>query len=206
MRALFILFFVLIGTFSLLAQEEVKRGTLEGVVAAADSGELLQTATIQLLQLPDTVYKAGVASDMHGAFTVVAPAASYILRVSYLGYITADKVVTVTAKKRTDVGRIALKPDAVVLKGAEITAEVPPITISEDTTVYNTAAFRVPAGSMLEELIKKYPGVEVADDGTIKVNGKTVSRILMKGKDFFGTDKDMALKNIPVDVVDKVKF
>ena len=206
MRALFILFFVLIGTFSLLAQEEVKRGTLEGVVAAADSGELLQTATIQLLQLPDTVYKAGVASDMHGAFTVVAPAASYILRVSYLGYITADKVVTVTAKKRTDVGRIALKPDAAVLKGAEITAEVPPITISEDTTVYNTAAFRVPAGSMLEELIKKYPGVEVADDGTIKVNGKTVSRILMKGKDFFGTDKDMALKNIPVDVVDKVKF
>ena len=203
LSAFFLLFIVL---FQSAAQEQVKRGTLEGVVMAADSGELLQTATLQLLALPDTVYKAGVASDIHGAFTIVAPEASYILRVSYVGYHTTDKVVKVEAKKRINVGKIMLKPDAVMLKGAEVTAEVPPITISEDTTVYNTAAFRVPAGSMLEELIKKYPGVEVADDGTIKVNGKTVSRILMKGKDFFGTDKDMALKNIPVDVVDRVKF
>ncbi len=206
MRALLVISFIIASISSVFAQKETKSGTLEGVVSAADSGELLQTASLQLLQLPDTVYKAGVASDMHGAFTIVAPAASYILRVSYIGYITADKVVKIEPKKRINIGKIELEPDAVVLKAAEITAEVPPITVLEDTTVYNTAAFRVPAGSMLEELIKKYPGVEVADDGTIKVNGKTVSRILMKGKDFFGTDKDMALKNIPVDVVDKVKF
>lgn len=199
-------FLFLFIAFSVVAQEQPKRGTLEGVVAAADSGELLQTATLQLLSLPDTLYKAGVASDIHGAFTVVAPADTYILRVSYVGYITTDKVVKVEPPKRVNVGKILLKPDAVMLKGAEVSAEVPPITVSEDTTVYNTAAFRVPAGSMLEELIKKYPGVEVSDDGTIKVNGKTVSRILMKGKDFFGNDKDMALKNIPVDVVDRVKF
>jgi hypothetical protein len=93
-----------------------------------------------------------------------------------------------------------------VLKEALVTADVPPVTMAEDTMVYNSAAYRVPAGSMLEELLKKYPGVEVADDGTIKVNGKTVNRILMKGKDFFGTDKNMALKNIPAEVVDKVKF
>lgn len=206
MKSFTLILFTLFATFFCVAQENVKKGTLTGVVAAADSSEPLQTATLQLLSLPDTVYKTGVASDLHGAFTIAAPPASYILRISYVGYVTTDKIVKIEEKKKTDVGRVLLKPDAVLLKGAEITAEVPPITISEDTTVYNTAAFRVPAGSMLEELIKKYPGVEVGDDGSIKVNGKTVSRILMKGKDFFGTDKDMALKNIPVDVVDKVKF
>ncbi len=206
MRILSFILFAVFATCFAVAQDDVKRGTIEGVVVAEDSGELLQTATLQLLALPDTIYKTGVASDHRGAFTVVVPAASYILRVSYVGYITTDKKVVVEPKKKIDLGRIVLKPDAVLLKGAVVTAEVPPITVSEDTTVYNTAAFRVPAGSMLEELIKKYPGVEVADDGTIKVNGKTVSRILMKGKDFFGTDKDMALKNIPVDVVDRVKF
>ena len=188
------------------AQEQVKKGTLQGVVVDADSKEVLQSATLQLLALPDTVYKAGVASDVDGRFTIVAPVAKYILRVSYVSYRTLDKVVTVTEGKRVDIGTIQLKPDAIALKGAEISVEVPPVTVNEDTTVYNTAAFRVPAGSMLEELIKKYPGVEVGDDGTIKINGKTVSRILMKGKDFFGNDKDMALKNIPVDVVDRVKF
>lgn len=189
------------------AQEnKVKKGTLSGEVRSSESGEPLLTASLQLLALPDTIYKTGAASDMHGAFSLVAPASTYILRVSYVGYIPVDKKVTVVEGKNINIGRVELQPDAVLLKGAVVTAEVPPITVSEDTTVFNTAAFRVPAGSMLEELIKKYPGVEISDDGTIKVNGKTVSRILMKGKDFFGTDKDMALKNIPADVVDKVKF
>lgn len=206
MKRIYILLLMLLPLFVMAQQQTVKKGTLTGVVADADNNEVLQAATLQLLALPDTIYKTGVASEMNGKFTIIAPVASYILRVSYVGYLPVDTKVTIVEGKSVDVGRIKLKADVVTLKGAEITAEVPPITVSEDTTVFNTAAFRVPAGSMLEELIKKYPGVEVSDDGTIKVNGKTVSRILMKGKDFFGTDKDMALKNIPVDVVDKVKF
>lgn len=205
MRYFHILVFSLLAIVA-VAQEQEKKGSLNGVVADAETGEALQTAALQLLALPDTVYKTGVATDGHGRFTIVAPVGSYILRATYVGYLSTDKNITVVEGKNTNVGNIALKPDVVLLKGAEITVEVPPVTVLEDTTVFNTAAFRVPAGSMLEELIKKYPGVEVSDDGTIKVNGKTVSRILMKGKDFFGTDKDMALKNIPVDVVDKVKF
>lgn len=205
MRSIIIFIFSIM-TLAALAQEQVKKGTLTGAVIAADTGDALQAAALQLLALPDTVYKAGVASDVQGRFSFVVPTGSYILRTTYVGYLTTDKKVTVTAGKNTDVGKVELNSDVVLLKGAEITAEVPPVTVLEDTTVYNTAAFRVPAGSMLEELIKKYPGVEISDDGTIKINGKTVSRILMKGKDFFGTDKEMALKNIPVDVVDKVKF
>ena len=204
-RFLYILLLFVIAT-GVSAQEKQKRGTLSGAVHSSETGEALPTASMQLLALPDTVYKAGVASDMHGKFSLVAPVASYILRVSYVGFATLDKVVTIVEGKNTDIGKITLVPDAIALKGAEITAEISPVTVNEDTTVYNTAAFRVPAGSMLEELIKKYPGVEISDDGTIKINGKTVSRILMKGKDFFGTDKDMALKNVPADVVDKVKF
>lgn len=205
MKYLYILIFTILSVGA-VAQQQVKKGTLSGAVVDKETGELLQTAAVQLLALPDTLYKAGVASDAHGRFSVVAPAGAYILRATYVGYLPMDKKVTIVEGKNTDIGKLALASDMVMLKAAEITAEVPPVTVQEDTTVYNTAAFRVPAGSMLEELIKKYPGVEVSDDGTIKINGKTVSRILMKGKDFFGTDKDMALKNIPVDVVDKVKF
>ncbi len=206
MRNFLCIFLLMLLATGVSAQNKVKKGTLSGTVHSSETGESLPTASLQLLALPDTVYKTGVASDMHGKFSIVAPVDTYILRVSYVGFVTFDKTVTVAEGKNIDIGKISLKPDAIALKGAEITAEVPPITVNEDTTVYNTAAFRVPAGSMLEELIKKYPGVEISDDGTIKINGKTVSRILMKGKDFFGTDKDMALKNVPADVVDKVKF
>ena len=189
---------------SLFAQN--KNGVVSGVVTDKESGEPLQNATLQLYSLPDSVFKAGTASDSDGKFSLSASASKYYLRVSFVGYLPQEHAVTLQKGKSLDLGRISLTTDAVALKAALVTAEVPPVTAVEDTLVYNTSAFRVPEGSMLEELIKKYPGVDISDDGTIKINGKTVNRILMKGKDFFGTDKDMALKNIAVDAVDKVKF
>ena len=190
-------------TIPLLAQ---KSSTITGIIVDKESGEPLQNATLQLYSLPDSVFKVGAASDYDGKFSLSASTADYYLRVSFVGYVAQNSNLKVAKGKNVDLGKIELSTDAVALKAAVVTAEVPPVTAAEDTLVFNTAAFRVPEGSMLEELIKKYPGVDIADDGTIKINGKTVNRILMKGKDFFGTDKDMALKNISVDIVDKVKF
>lgn len=200
-KLLFIAFFC-----SLALSAQNKNGTLSGVVVDGSDEKPLQAATVQLFTLPDTVFKVGVASDLEGKFRISAPAGKYIMRVSFIGCVSQQQNVAVGKGKNTDCGVIKLMPDEILLENAVVTAEVPPVTAAEDTLVFNTAAFRVPEGSMLEELIKKYPGVDIAEDGTIKINGKTVNRILMKGKDFFGTDKDMALKNISVDAVDKVKF
>lgn len=183
-----------------------KLGFLSGVIMDKSEKEALPNAAVQLFTLPDTVFKAGGASDLEGKFSISVEAGDYLMRISYVGFLSQEKMVKIAAKKTNNLGNIELEPDVVALKEAVVTAEVPPVTMTEDTMVYNSAAFRVPAGSMLEELLKKYPGVEISEDGTITVNGKTVNRILMKGKDFFGTDKNMALKNIPADVVDKVKF
>lgn len=199
------LFFLML-FFSMAVCAQKKNGTVTGTVVDKESGEPLQNATLQLYSLPDSVFKVGVASDYDGKFSLTASAAEYYLKVSFVGYIADERNVKIAKGKNLDLGNIGLSTDAVALKAAVVTAEVPPVTAAEDTLIYNTAAFRVPAGSMLEELIKKYPGVDIDEDGTIKINGKTVNRILMKGKDFFGTDKDMALKNISADIVDKVKF
>ena len=196
----------LFASFSFAQSKKVKEGTITGTVVSSTEGTALQNAAIQLYLLPDTVYKSGTATDTEGRFELKAAAGNYLLRFSYVGFLSQDKAVTVAANKKTDIGKLLLNDDVVALKEAVVTAEAAPVTMVEDTTVYNTSAFRVAPGSMLEELIKKYPGVEVEDDGTIKINGKTVNRILMKGKDFFGTDKNVALKNVPVDLVDKVKF
>ena len=203
-----LLFCFLLISVSVTGQTTTKKkiGYLSGIIVSEGEKEPLPNAAIQLFALPDTVFKAGGASDLDGKFSINVESGDYLMRISYVGFLTQDKAVKITAKKTNNLGLLELKPDVVALKEALVTAEVPPVTMSEDTMVYNSAAFRVPAGSMLEELLKKYPGVEIAEDGTITVNGKTVNRILMKGKDFFGTDKNMALKNIPADVVDRVKF
>ena len=199
-------FTILFMMLSLMAMSQTKNSTVSGVVNDAETGEPLQSASLQLFLLPDSVFKAGTATDYEGRFSMSVPAANYYLRVSFVGYNAVNKTIKVENGKNLNLGKIEMGVDAVLLNAANITAEVPPVTASGDTLVYNTAAFRVAEGSMLEELIKKYPGVTIEEDGTIKLNGKTVNRILMKGKDFFGTDKDMALKNISVDAVDKIKF
>ena len=202
-KIVFSLFLLLIAVG---ATAQKKDGGVTGVVSDAVSNEVVPGASVTLYSLPDSVLAVGVGTAFDGSFTLKAKPANYLLRVSFVGYVTKEMNIKIEKKKVLDLGTISLKEDAKLLDEALVVAEVPPVTASDDTLVYNTAAFRVPEGSMLEELIKKYPGVEIADDGTIKINGKTVNRILMKGKDFFGTDKDMALKNISVDAVDQVKF
>lgn len=188
------------------AAQNTKDGYVVGRVYSSSENQPMQNATLQLYSLPDTVYVAGTASDKNGEFRLKATKGNYLLRISYVGFMSQDRSISLQSGATVDLGRLNLSDDAIALRGAVVTSEATPITMVEDTTVYNTSAFRVPPGSMLEELIKKYPGAQIAEDGTITINGKTVNRILMKGKDFYGTDKDLALKNVPADLVDKVKF
>ena len=203
MKKVLLLLLLFLSTF---AYAQKKNGTITAEIIGKEDGEALTPATVQLFSLPDSVFRVGAVSDLDGKINLKVQAGNYFMKISFVGYITVEKNVTVEDEKTCNVGRISMKQNNTLLDEAVVSAEVPPVTASEDTLVFNTAAFRVPEGSMLEELIKKYPGVTIEEDGTIKINGKTVNRILMKGKDFFGTDKDMALKNISVDAVDKVKF
>ena len=191
---------------STVAFAQKKEGTLTAEIIHKESGEPLIAATLRMHSLPDSVFKVGAASDIDGKISTKVKPGKYYVLISYVGCEHWKKDVVIEEGKLCDLGRVLLADYGTMLDEAVVSAEVPPVVAAEDTLVFNTAAFRVPEGSMLEELIKKYPGVDIAEDGTIKINGKTVNRILMKGKDFFGTDKDMALKNISVDAVDKVKF
>ncbi len=191
---------------STVAFAQKKEGTLTAEVFNKETGEAMTSAILQLYSLPDSTFKVGAPSDFDGKINVKAQPGKYYARITYVGCKTFEKDVTIENGKVYELGRIDLQPSGKLLDDVVVSEEVPPVVAAEDTLVFNTAAFRVPEGSMLEELIKKYPGVTIEEDGTIKINGKTVNRILMKGKDFFGTDKDMALKNISVDAVDKVKF
>ena len=150
---------------------------------------------------------SGAVSSKTGSFKLTSTASgNFILKVSYIGYNPSFRTVSLTKEKPTSaLGNIELSTNDIALKMAQITAKVAKVEMKEDTFVYNAAAYRVPEGSTLEALIEKLPGVEVADDGTIKANGKTVTQIMLDGKDFFKGDTKVAMKNLPVSLVEKVK-
>lgn len=162
---------------------------------------------MQLLSLPDSAQVAGMTTSTQGYFSLSKQKpGKYLLKVSFIGYVTKIIPVQLTANvPAKKMGNIELATDAVMLQEAVVVAEAPQVTVVEDTLMYNSSAYRTPEGAMLEELVKKLPGAEIDDDGNVKINGKDLKKIMVDGKEFFGGDVKTGLKNLPVDMVDKLK-
>lgn len=196
---------LLLCTLTAIAQNKVI--TVSGRVVEEDTKEPVEMATVQLLHLPDSTQAAGITTQPKGTFKLPkVKAGKYLLKVSYIGYITQNIPLQLSDKvPEKNVGTIELKPDAVMLAEAVITAEAPPVTVKADTTEYNASAYRVAEGAMLEELVKKIPGAEVDKDGKITLNGKEIKKIMVDGKEFFSDDPSVSMKNLPANMVEKVK-
>ncbi|AWH84999.1 TonB-dependent receptor [Flavobacterium album] len=132
---------------------------------------------------------------------VLSPNTQYILKASYIGFTPYEE--TITTGKENMVKLIVLK-QGINMAELEIVHEMP-VTIKGDTIVYNSDSFTNGTERKLEDVLKKLPGVEVDADGGIKVEGKSVSKLMVEGKDFFDGDTKLGVKNIPADAVSKVE-
>ncbi|MBO4923165.1 MAG: carboxypeptidase regulatory-like domain-containing protein [Bacteroidales bacterium] len=129
---------------------------------------------------------------------------TYVFAAEMMGYIKYEKEITVKGEN-VSIGDVKLELDREMLEAASVTDVGAPVTIKKDTIEYNAAAFKTTENDVLEDLLKKLPGVEVNDDGSIVVNGQTVTKVYMEGKTFFMDDPQVATKNIPAKLVEKVK-
>jgi uncharacterized membrane protein YgcG len=178
--------------------------TITGKVIDSDQKEAVIQATVALLKQDSTLCSNAV-TNANGQFSVTAPNdGQFIVRITYVGYKTFYRNVTVAGKPQV-LGTITISPDAIMLKGAQVVKNLAKVTTKDDTLIYNAGAYRTPEGSVVEELVKKLPGAEVDDDGTIKINGKTVQKIKVDGKEFMTGDTKTAIKNLPTSIVDRIK-
>src|SRR5574344_1998430 len=182
-----------------------QKRVITGKVVEKDTKNVVAQTTVQLLKT-DSSFVGGTVTTNSGTFNLNVPKnGSYIVKISYVGYKTVFHAVNVSSTNPVSLGTITLAPNSIMLKGATVTAHVAKVQVIEDTFVYNAAAYRVPEGSVLEELVKKLPGATVSDDGTIKINGKQVKKIMVQGKEFFTGDTKTAMKNLPTSMIDRVK-
>ena len=143
-------------------------------------------------------------TDDHGYGTLAKlKKGTYILKAELMGYKTYTKEVVL--EKNLDLGEIKMAEDAEVLDAAKVTDMGNPIIIKKDTVEYNASSFKTSDNDMLEQLLKKLPGIEVGSDGSITANGETIKKITIDGKTFFLDDPQLASKNIPAKIVEKVK-
>ena len=189
------------------AQEDDRTLTVSGTVHDAELKEPVIQASVQLFRQRDSTFVGGTVTDLHGNFSVEAPANGiYRLKISSIGFQPIQREVTLRRNQSQDLGDLLMSSDAVLLKETVVTGRAAQVVVKKDTLVYNPDAYRTPEGSPIEELIKRIPGAEVDDDGNITINGKAVKKILLDGKEFMLGDVETALKNLPVNIIQNMKF
>ena len=194
-------------TFSPFSAAVAQKVNISGIVMDGAMNEPLPSAAVSLIVPKDSSIAVFAATDLEGKFKLPSiKAGNYILRVSYVGFLSYSRNLTLSKKaKDIDLGTITLQEDSKMLKEAEVTAKLAQVEMKADTFIYNADAYRMPEGSMLEELVKKLPGAEMDDEGNIKINGKSVSKIMVDGKEYFQNDTKMAMKNLPSKLIKKLK-
>ena len=198
-KTLLLLQFLLCAATAAAQSAEVRfrvadRATREAVVGAvAELRSRTDTAAAPLYTTSDI--------DGRGTFPRV-PHGDYRLTVTSLGYDSLRRDLRVgAATVRLDSLWLAPRAEAI----DQVTVEAPALrsSVRGDTLSYRASAYKVSFGADAESLISKMPGLEVADGG-IEAQGRTVQRVYVDGREFFGNDVMSAIRNIPADMIESI--
>ena len=181
------------------------KSDITAVLKDASNGEVISFATISITKKGATSPSkyALTGSDGKGTIEKVA-AGTYTFKAEMMGYVASTQEIVLQGKN-LDLGVVNLQPDKEVLDAASVSAVGNPIVVKKDTIEYNASSFKITDNDVLEDLLRKFPGIEVGDDGSITANGQTITKIYVDGKTYFMDDPTLASKNLPAKIINKVK-
>ena len=184
-------------------------GIIVGKVIQYEDRLAVEQATIQLLNATDSSVVRSVASEKGGTFRLNnVKQNNYILKISFIGFETYFHIIQaqIFTGKEIVIPDIELKELSIMLSDAVVVSKMPEVIVKEDTLEYNPASYRLQGNAVVEDLLKRLPGVEVDMNGQITVAGKTIRRLMVDGEDFFGSDPTMTTRNLEIDIIDKLQI
>ena len=192
------------------AQTTTKNVRLSGKIVVIENSQTipLEYATVRLLSLKDSSLLTGTTTDSAGKFELKTTSGSEcILFVTSVGYQNLYQVVRLNENElRQQLKEIVLLENTIALPEATVVAQRSELTVKTDTLEYNAAAYRLKNNAVVEDLLKRLPGITITEDGKILVNGKEVKKVMVDGKDFFRSNPNLSIKNIPAEIMDKLQI
>jgi hypothetical protein len=183
---------------------------LSGAVMVRENNQLqpLEYATIRLLSVVDSSLVTGTTTDRWGRFQLNAKAQqSYILFVSSIAYKNHYQHVRMAGNDgHVQLDAIVLDDNSIWLNEALVMAQRTQMQVKADTIEYDAAAYKLRENAVVEDLLKRLPGISITDDGKILVNGKEVRKVMVDGKDFFRSNPNLSIKNIPAEIMEKLQI
>jgi len=168
------------------------------------SGLSVIAATVKLRSAKDSLF---TRTNANGAFSFKGvKSGQFTLSITSLGFQSAlRKYVYNEGEGNLALGIINLKNSSKQLNEVVISG-TPTVTVKEDTLEFRAADYKLKDDAQVEDLLRKLPGVEVDKDGNVKAQGKTITRVRVNGKDFFGGDVKTATQQLPANLIDKIQL
>lgn len=177
---------------------------VKGRLVDANDQSPLIGANVLLINSADSTIRYGVVADTSGAFVFRnIPTESYRIFASFIGYFPYDQRINLR-RTNPDLGKLQLKPDAQLLKDVIVKGVADRVEQKGDTVIYNASAFKVNKDANAQDLLEKMPNITI-ENGQVKAQGEAVKKVTVDGRDFFGDDASLALKNLPAEVIDKIQ-
>lgn len=203
------IFTILLIISAICAQaQKQQNSTVTGKVINSKDKKPIDYASVAIKNLKDSSVVSGISTGADGSFVLKNIAlGNYRLYVAFLGLKTVTKdFVLSNDKPSINFGNVEMEDGGLELQTVVIRSEAPPVVVKKDTLEFNASSFKVVENAVVEDVLKKLPGVEVDKSGNIKAQGESVTRVKVDGKDFFGNDPLLATKNLPADMIDKIQI
>ena len=196
-------------TSSLTAQSTTISNHLTGKVVSKENNltEPLPFASVQLLSANDSSFISGTTTDEEGFFKFsITKESNYLVLISSVGFSSHYQLVNITPEKTIyNMGEILLQESSVVLAETSVVAQRREMVVKDDTTEYDASAYKLKENAVVEDLLKRLPGITIDEDGKILVNGKEVKKVMVDGQDFFRSNPNLSVKNIPAEIMEKLQ-
>ena len=198
MKRYFFLLSLLVFSSEAFPQNIALTGTVKDSI-----GSGVEMANIIAINSETQILESYCVTNHKGLYKLVLQENSnYNIKVSFIGFAPKEFVFN---SKEVDAERnISLLKENSLLTEVDVTYTMP-VSVRGDTIVYDTDSFTTGTEKKLKDVLVSLPGVEINEDGQIEVEGKTVQKVMVEGKDFFDGDSKIAADNIPANAVDKVE-
>lgn len=193
------------------AQQPAGNFTLKGKVIDETTGKALEFATVALKKLRDSSLVSGTISNTTGDFKIMElPPGGYFVEIAFIGYEKYTSRVVFKPQVSSpvnDLGSVKLKPSALMLEGAEITADKNFVMNNIDRKTYDAQQLSVTTGGNVNDVLQNIPSVELDADGNISLRGNDNVTILIDGRPsgLTGAGGKSLLESLPASAVEKVE-
>jgi len=183
-----------------------QKATIKGTVIDTLNKQNLEHAVVNLLRSKDSVLYKFSRTKANGEFEIKdIQAGNYLILVSYPTYADYYDKVDLQENAIIDLKKVQLTTKAHLLSDVTVVQKIAAIRMRGDTIVYKADSFKLKDGASVEDLLKKFPGIQVDKDGNITAQGTKVEKVMVDGEEFFGDDPTIATKNLNAKMVNEVQ-